>query len=89
MDAVEPQIRRWGTHPSWSRLIGNPASTPRSRNGSPHCSVPPTPCCCRRSPSSTRPSSPSSPAAGRCSSTPAPTGPCTTAASSPGDRARP
>jgi 8-amino-7-oxononanoate synthase len=24
IDAVEPQLRRWGTHPSWSRLIGNP-----------------------------------------------------------------
>ncbi|TXS52172.1 aminotransferase class I/II-fold pyridoxal phosphate-dependent enzyme [Streptomyces sp. t39] len=28
MDAVEPQIRRWGTHPSWSRLIGNPRLYP-------------------------------------------------------------
>ena len=24
MDAVEPMIRDWGTHPSWSRLLGNP-----------------------------------------------------------------
>lgn len=24
MDAVEPMVRRWGTHPSWSRLLGNP-----------------------------------------------------------------
>ena len=24
MDAVEPMIRAWGTHPSWSRLLGNP-----------------------------------------------------------------
>lgn len=22
MDAIEPQVRRWGTHPSWSRLAG-------------------------------------------------------------------
>jgi 8-amino-7-oxononanoate synthase len=22
--AVEPMVRRWGTHPSWSRLLGNP-----------------------------------------------------------------
>jgi 8-amino-7-oxononanoate synthase len=22
--AVEPEVRRWGTHPSWSRLLGNP-----------------------------------------------------------------
>jgi 8-amino-7-oxononanoate synthase len=22
--AVEPALRRWGTHPSWSRLLGNP-----------------------------------------------------------------
>ncbi len=24
MDSVEPMIRQWGTHPSWSRLLGNP-----------------------------------------------------------------
>ncbi len=24
MSSVEPMIRRWGTHPSWSRLLGNP-----------------------------------------------------------------
>jgi 7-keto-8-aminopelargonate synthetase-like enzyme len=24
MDSVEPAIRRWGTHPSWSRLLGSP-----------------------------------------------------------------
>ena len=24
MDAIEPQVRRWGTHPSWSRLLGSP-----------------------------------------------------------------
>ncbi len=24
MNSVEPLIRRWGTHPSWSRLLGNP-----------------------------------------------------------------
>ncbi|WP_399225912.1 aminotransferase class I/II-fold pyridoxal phosphate-dependent enzyme [Streptomyces sp. TRM49041] len=24
MDAIAPYVRRWGTHPSWSRLIGNP-----------------------------------------------------------------
>jgi 8-amino-7-oxononanoate synthase len=24
MDAVEPMLREWGTHPSWSRLLGNP-----------------------------------------------------------------
>jgi 8-amino-7-oxononanoate synthase len=24
IDAVEPALRRWGTHPSWSRLLGNP-----------------------------------------------------------------
>ncbi|MET7619749.1 aminotransferase class I/II-fold pyridoxal phosphate-dependent enzyme [Streptomyces sp. NPDC005408] len=24
MDAIGPQVRRWGTHPSWSRLIGSP-----------------------------------------------------------------
>jgi 8-amino-7-oxononanoate synthase len=24
MDAVDPYVRTWGTHPSWSRLLGNP-----------------------------------------------------------------
>lgn len=24
MAAVEPLVRKWGTHPSWSRLLGNP-----------------------------------------------------------------
>jgi len=24
MDAIDDQIRRWGTHPSWSRLLGSP-----------------------------------------------------------------
>ena len=24
-DAIEPLVRRWGTHPSWSRLLGSPA----------------------------------------------------------------
>ena len=24
MDSIEPQVRRWGTHPSWSRLLGSP-----------------------------------------------------------------
>jgi 8-amino-7-oxononanoate synthase len=24
IESVEPLLRRWGTHPSWSRLIGNP-----------------------------------------------------------------
>jgi 8-amino-7-oxononanoate synthase len=28
MDAVDAQIRRWGTHPSWSRLLGNPRLYP-------------------------------------------------------------
>ena len=29
MDAVDVEIRRWGTHPSWSRLLGNPALYPK------------------------------------------------------------
>ncbi|MGW0121221.1 aminotransferase class I/II-fold pyridoxal phosphate-dependent enzyme [Streptomyces sp. NPDC003327] len=29
MDAIEPQVRRWGTHPSWSRLLGSPRLYPR------------------------------------------------------------
>ncbi len=24
MAAIEAQVRRWGTHPSWSRLLGSP-----------------------------------------------------------------
>ncbi|XVV14885.1 aminotransferase class I/II-fold pyridoxal phosphate-dependent enzyme [Actinoplanes sp. CA-131856] len=29
MEAIEPEVRRWGTHPSWSRLLGNPALYPQ------------------------------------------------------------
>ncbi|MFC9701279.1 aminotransferase class I/II-fold pyridoxal phosphate-dependent enzyme [Streptomyces sp. NPDC056943] len=29
MDAIMPEVRRWGTHPSWSRLIGSPRLYPR------------------------------------------------------------
>ncbi|MFF6918113.1 aminotransferase class I/II-fold pyridoxal phosphate-dependent enzyme [Streptomyces sp. NPDC012466] len=28
MDAVDPAVRRWGTHPSWSRLLGSPRLYP-------------------------------------------------------------
>jgi 8-amino-7-oxononanoate synthase len=28
MAAIDEQIRRWGTHPSWSRLLGNPRLYP-------------------------------------------------------------
>ena len=28
MDAIDGQVRRWGTHPSWSRLLGNPRLYP-------------------------------------------------------------
>ena len=24
MDSIDPLVRKWGTHPSWSRLLGNP-----------------------------------------------------------------
>jgi 7-keto-8-aminopelargonate synthetase-like enzyme len=27
-DAIDEQVRRWGTHPSWSRLLGNPRLYP-------------------------------------------------------------
>src|SRR3954465_12448906 len=27
--AVDEQLRRWGTHPSWSRMLGNPALYPQ------------------------------------------------------------
>src|SRR5690348_8779677 len=29
MDAIAPQVRRWGTHPSWSRLLGSPRLYPQ------------------------------------------------------------
>src|SRR4051794_3591654 len=29
MDSIGEQVRRWGTHPSWSRLLGNPALYPQ------------------------------------------------------------
>ncbi|NLU66144.1 aminotransferase class I/II-fold pyridoxal phosphate-dependent enzyme [Streptomyces sp. HNM0574] len=28
MDAIPPAVRRWGTHPSWSRLLGSPRLYP-------------------------------------------------------------
>jgi 8-amino-7-oxononanoate synthase len=28
IEAVEPQLRRWGTHPSWSRMLGSPRPYP-------------------------------------------------------------
>jgi 8-amino-7-oxononanoate synthase len=28
-DAIAPEVQRWGTHPSWSRLLGNPAIYPQ------------------------------------------------------------
>jgi 8-amino-7-oxononanoate synthase len=29
MDSIGEQVQRWGTHPSWSRLLGNPALYPQ------------------------------------------------------------
>ncbi|MGW1514014.1 aminotransferase class I/II-fold pyridoxal phosphate-dependent enzyme [Streptomyces sp. NPDC002394] len=29
IEAIEPEVRRWGTHPSWSRLLGSPRLYPR------------------------------------------------------------
>src|SRR5205807_215198 len=29
MAAIDEQIRRWGTHPGWSRLLGNPRLYPQ------------------------------------------------------------
>jgi 8-amino-7-oxononanoate synthase len=29
MDSIAAQVRRWGTHPGWSRLLGNPALYPQ------------------------------------------------------------
>ena len=35
---VPEYLAAWGTHPSWSRLLGNPSHVPRrSRNSSPSC----------------------------------------------------
>jgi 8-amino-7-oxononanoate synthase len=28
-DSIAPEVARWGTHPSWSRLLGNPAIYPQ------------------------------------------------------------
>jgi len=28
IEAVEPQLRRWGTHPGWSRMLGSPRPYP-------------------------------------------------------------
>jgi 8-amino-7-oxononanoate synthase len=28
IEAIEPQVRRWGTHPSWSRMLGSPRIYP-------------------------------------------------------------
>lgn len=29
MASIEPMVRKWGTHPSWSRMIGNPRLYPQ------------------------------------------------------------
>ena len=29
IEAVEPQLRKWGTHPSWSRMLGSPRIYPQ------------------------------------------------------------
>ncbi|MCY1145419.1 pyridoxal phosphate-dependent aminotransferase family protein [Actinoplanes sp. Pm04-4] len=29
IEAVEPQLRKWGTHPSWSRMLGSPQLYPQ------------------------------------------------------------
>ncbi|MGK5683080.1 aminotransferase class I/II-fold pyridoxal phosphate-dependent enzyme [Actinoplanes sp. URMC 104] len=29
IESVEPQLRRWGTHPSWSRMLGSPQLYPQ------------------------------------------------------------
>lgn len=29
MSAIDPEVRRWGTHPGWSRLLGNSALYPQ------------------------------------------------------------
>ena len=54
IDAVPDYLARWGTHPSWSRLLGNPKMYPRSKNRPPSSSDLRTCWSCRRSPTSTR-----------------------------------
>ena len=53
IDAVPAYLDAWGTHPSWSRLLGSPGSTRRSRRRSPSCSGRRTCSSCPRSPTST------------------------------------
>ena len=45
--AIPDYLERWGTHPGWSRMLGSPPCTSRSRSGWPRCSAPRTACCCR------------------------------------------
>jgi 8-amino-7-oxononanoate synthase len=33
IEAIPAFLDRWGTHPSWSRMLGSPALYPRSRPG--------------------------------------------------------
>ena len=33
IEAIPAYIDRWGTHPSWSRMLGSQSSTPRSKSG--------------------------------------------------------
>ena len=49
IDAIPAYLAEWGTHPSWSRLLGSPFSTRRSRSASPTCSTARTRSSCRRS----------------------------------------
>ena len=53
MDAIEPQVRRWGTHPSWSRLLGNPRLYPEIEERLTDLLGAPDTLCSRPSPTST------------------------------------
>src|SRR4051812_27412423 len=49
IDAVPAYLDAWGTHPSWSRLLGSPVLYEEIERASPTCSA-------ARTPSSSRPS---------------------------------
>ena len=53
IDAVPEYLAKWGTHPSWSRLLGSPVLYEQIEARSPSSSAARTRCSCRRSRTST------------------------------------
>jgi 7-keto-8-aminopelargonate synthetase-like enzyme len=47
--AVPGYLEKWGTHPSWSRMLGSPSLYPLIEDASWSSSAARTPSCCRRS----------------------------------------